>query len=95
MPVIGRMPNSVFECPTPKCAYAIDTEGLNKIQLKALRMWVKTCPRCKQTSHWVEKLALLDTKTISKANGGQNESLNTTLPKTQSQKRKAARYTGH
>lgn len=89
------MPSSVFECPTPKCAYVIDSEGLNPIQLKALRMWAKTCPQCHQIGHWQEKLPLLDTKTI-KADGGQTDANSRKInTKTASQKRKAARYAGH
>lgn len=87
------MPNSVFECPTPKCAYAIDSEGLNAIQLKALRMWAKTCPRCGKISHWIEKLPLLNTNT-TKPMEGKNAGLTQTLPKSQSQKRRAARQDG-
>lgn len=87
------MPSSVFECGNPKCAYAIDSEGLNKIQLKALRMWAKTCPRCAQQTHWQEKLPLLNTNTI-KPMEGKNASLSKVIPKTESQKRRAARYDG-
>lgn len=90
------MPNAVFECPTPKCAYVIDSEGLNSIQLKALRMWAKTCPRCQKLGHFVEKLPLLDTQTTKNDLGGSaNASHSKSNTKTASQKRKAARYTGH
>ena len=90
------MPNpTVFECPTPKCAYAIDSDGLNAIQLKALRMWAKTCPRCHNLGHFVEQLPLLDTKTINSL-GGQNNASNRKInTKTASQRRKADGYTGH
>jgi hypothetical protein len=90
------MPSSVFECPTPKCAYVIDSEGLNSIQLKALRMWAKTCPQCHKIGHWTEKLPLLNTETTKTNLGGLNNAkANPALPKSQSQKRKAARYSGH
>ena len=89
------MPGSVFECPTPKCGYAIDSEGLNKIQLKALRMWAKTCPQCHKIGHWQEKLPLLDTKTTQSLGGQNHASHSTNNTKTASQRRKAAGYTGH
>ena len=88
------MPNSVFECPTPKCGYVIDSEGLNSIQLKALRMWAKTCPQCHKIGHWTEKLPLLNTKTTTNLGGLKNANTNQTVPKSQSQKRKAARHDG-
>lgn len=89
------MPNTVFECGNEKCAYAIDASALNAIQLKALRMWKKTCPQCGQQTHWQEKLPLLNTETLKTPNGGQNASLSKVTTKSASQKRKAARYTGH
>lgn len=88
------MPGSVFECATPKCAYAIDAEGLNKIQLEALRRWAKTCPRCNQRTKWQEKLPLLNTETTKVIGGSKNAAPNKTVPKTQSQKRKSARHDG-
>lgn len=89
------MPDTVFECPTPKCGYAIDTEGLNSIQLKALRMWAKTCPRCQKLGHFVEKLPLLNTKTITDLGGSKNANHSKTNTKTAGQRRKADGYTGH
>ncbi len=89
------MPDTVFECPTPKCAYAIDAAGLNKIQLKALRMWAKTCPRCQKLGHFVEKLPLLNTKTINDLGGSEHANHSKANTKTASQRRKAAGYTGH
>lgn len=89
------MPDTVFECPTPKCGYAIDTEGLNSIQLKALRMWAKTCPQCHKLGHFTEKLPLLNTKTITDLGGSKNANHSKTNTKTASQRRKAARHTGH
>ena len=64
---------NVFECPTPKCGNTIEAEGLNKIQLKALRMWPKTCNRCGKIGRWQEKLNMfnnLDTPKINKRKGG-------------------------
>lgn len=89
------MPSTVFECPTPKCAYAIDADGMNAIQLKALRMWVKTCPRCQKLGHFVEKLPLLNTKTITDLGGSKNANVSKTNTKTASQRRKADRHDGH
>lgn len=93
------MPNSsLFECGNTKCAYAIDTADLNKVQLEALRRWAKTCPRCGQRTKWLEKLPLLNTKTLkSKADGGSTyENLtiqtNSSLPKSASQRRRASRH---
>lgn len=94
------MPSTQFVCDTPNCAYAIDAEGLNKIQLKALRMWVKLCPRCKKSTRWQEQQSLFNTNTTkSKTDGGSINVLHTKnlygdLPKSASQKRKAARHDG-
>lgn len=93
------MPSSVFECPTPKCGYVIASEGMNAIQLKALRMWAKTCPQCHQIGHWTEKLPLLDTETIkTQPNGGANvstkEARDATRNKNSRQKRAANRGAG-
>lgn len=90
------MPDAVFECGNPKCAYAIAVEGLNDIQLQVLRRWAKTCPQCQQRTKWQEKIPLINTKTIkSKTNGGSNDAnLSKVTTKTASQKRKAARHDG-
>ncbi len=84
-----------FKCANPNCAYAIDSSGLNKIQLKALRMWAKTCPSCGKQTKWLEQASLLETQIQSNDNGGsQNANTNTSIPKSQSQKRRSARYDG-
>lgn len=88
------MPSSVFECANPKCAYAIDTEGLNKIELETLRRWAKTCPKCQQRTKWQEKLPLLNTKTTNNLGGLSHASDSTPNTKTASQRRKAARHDG-
>ena len=91
---------TVFECGNQKCAYAIAADGLNAIQLKALRMWAKTCPKCNQSTKWLEQLALLDTKTLpNKTDGGSINVLpikptRPDLPKSASQRLRAARYDG-
>ena len=96
------MPNtSVFECGNIKCAYAIDSEGLNTLQLKVLRNGTKRCPKCNEITKWLEQTTLLNTKTlISKTYGGSNyeKTISNTysdLPKTPSQRRKQARHDGH
>lgn len=95
------MPNeTLIECGNDKCAYAIDKADLNKVQLEALRRWGKTCPRCGKRTKWLEKLPLLNTKTlIDKTYGGSNyektiSNPNADLPKTASQRRKQARHDG-
>lgn len=63
--------NTVFECGTTKCSYSIASEGMNAIQLKALRRWKKTCPKCKQLTLWLEQMPLLNTDTLqTKTYGG-------------------------
>lgn len=37
---------TVFICPVINCAYAIASDGLNKVQLQVLRRTRKTCPGC-------------------------------------------------
>lgn len=87
------MPNGLFECGNPKCSMSIAITGLNKIQLQVLRRWAKTCSRCNQRTKWQEKLPLLNTKTTN-LGGLPNANTNQTVPKSQSQKRKAARHDG-
>jgi hypothetical protein len=55
-----------FVCGTENCGYAIASEGLNHIQLKALRVWKKTCPNCGKQTLWVEQTSLLNTQTTTK-----------------------------
>ena len=87
------MPSDQFKCAN--CPYAIDASGLNKIQLKALRMWAKTCPKCGKMTHWIEQSSLLETPKPTKDHGGSYETNNQTIPKTQSQKRRSARHYDH
>ena len=93
--------NELFECGNDKCAYAIDKADLNKVQLEALRRWAKTCPRCGQRTKWLEKLPLLNTKTLtSKIYGGSSYEkttikTNSPLPKSASQRRRSSRHDGH
>lgn len=91
---------SVFECANIKCAYAIDSEGLNTLQLKVLRRGSKRCPKCNELTTWLEQTTLLNTKTlIDKTYGGSNyekttKNSYTNLPKSASQRRKQARHDG-
>lgn len=88
------MPSDTFKCAN--CPYAIDATGLNKIQLEALRRWAKTCPKCGKMTHWIEQASLLETPKQLKTNGGsKHETNNQTVPKTQSQKRRATRHYDH
>lgn len=89
------MPHDQFKCANPNCAYAIDSDGLNKIQLKALRMWAKTCPKCGQMTKWLEQASLLETPKHQTTYGGsQNANTNQVISKTQSQKRRSTRHDG-
>lgn len=88
-------PETVYECATDKCANAIATEGLNRIQLEALRRWARTCERCKQRTIWQEKVLLLNTQINQKPMEGKtNASITKVTTKSQSQKRRAARHDG-
>lgn len=54
-------PKTVFACGNlTKCANTIAADGLNKVQLKALRLWPKTCSDCGKQTKWIEQLALFD-----------------------------------
>lgn len=88
------MPHNQFKCANTKCAYAIDSDGLNKIQLKALRMWAKTCPSCGQQTKWLEQTSLLETNKNTTNGGSNHASTHKTLSKTQSQKRRSNRHDG-
>lgn len=60
-------PQTVFACGNVlKCANAIAADTLNKVQLKAIRMWPKTCDDCGKQTKWVEQQALFDTLPATK-----------------------------
>lgn len=86
------MPTDQFKCAN--CPYAIDASGLNKIQLKALRMWARTCPKCGQMTKWIEQASLLENENNISNGGSQNANTNQSVSKTQSQKRRASRHDG-
>lgn len=72
-------PVTVFECATPKCGNTIEAEGLNKIKLKALRMWPRTCDRCGKLTRWQEKLNMfnnVEKVKNNKRNGGSKNARN-------------------
>lgn len=91
---------TVFECANIKCAYAIDSEGLNTLQLKVLRRGSKRCPKCNELTTWLEQTTLLNTKTlIDTTYGGSNyaktiSNTGTDLPTSPSRRRKQARHDG-
>jgi len=68
--------SSQFVCPNNKCAYAIDSAGMNELQLKVLRRSAKVCPGCGVRSHFMEQTSLpnIQTKTTSTNGGSSHES---------------------
>lgn len=62
---------SFFVCSNIKCAYAIDSTTLNKVQLQVLRRTAKRCPGCNTLQRFTEQTSLpnIQTKT-STTNGG-------------------------
>ena len=91
---------TVFQCPDAKCAYAIDSADLNKVQLQVLRRTAKRCPGCGNLQRFMEQTSLPNIQTkISKSYGGTKYEKNSqktsgSIPKSESQRRRAARYTG-
>lgn len=94
------MHSTVFQCPNLKCAYAIDSTALNKVQLQVLRRTAKRCPGCGDLQRFMEQTSLPNIQTkISKSYGGTQDEKTTqktsgSIPKSESQRRRAARYTG-
>lgn len=91
---------TVFICPVINCAYAIASDGLNKVQLQVLRRTRKTCPGCGTLQQFQEQTTLpnIQTKTSKSYGGTQYEKTTQkthgSIPKSESQRRRAARYTG-
>lgn len=91
---------TVFECGNAKCAYAIASEGLNRVQLLVLRRSAKTCPECGTMARFNEQTSLpnIQTKTSTSYGGTQYEkttqNTHSGIPKTASQRRKATRHDG-
>lgn len=69
------MPEVVFICPVINCAYAIASDGLNKVQLQVLRRTRKTCPGCGTLQQFQEQTTLpnIQTKTSTSYGGTQYE----------------------
>lgn len=95
------MSSAVFVCPEIKCAYAIDSEGLNKVQLLVLRRTRKTCPGCNTLQQFQEQTTLpnIQTKTTQSYGGTNHEKTtiktDSAIPKSASQRRRAHGNAGH
>ena len=64
-----------FQCSMIDCGYAIDSEGLNKVQLQVLRRTAKRCPECGTLAKFLEQTSLpnIHTKTSKSYGGTQHE----------------------
>jgi len=71
------MPETTFQCPNIKCAYAIASIGLNELQFKVLRRSAKTCPKCNNTARFNEQISLpnIHTNKTTSYGGNGNEAL--------------------
>lgn len=88
---------TVFQCPTPNCAYAIDSTTLNKVQLKVLRRTAKLCPECGTLAKFLEQTSFPNIQqTNQKSYGGTNHA-KTSTPNTKSitAKRRSASEARH
>lgn len=94
------MSQTHFQCPIINCAYAIDSVALNKVKLRVLRRTAKKCPGCGTLAKFLEQTSLpnIQTKTSKSYGGTQHEKTTQkthgSIPKSESQRRRAARYTG-
>lgn len=84
-----------FRCPAPNCGYAIDSIGLNSVQLLVLRRTAKACPKCGHLAKFIEQAGLPDIQNNKQlSNGGaSNENLtknNKSDPRRDSKKQRAA-----
>ena len=91
------MPEVYFICPVIKCAYAIDGDGLNKVQLQVLRRTRKNCPGCNTLQQFQEQATLpniqiKNTSLMEGQNNAKNSSPNT--PRITA-KRRSAREARH
>lgn len=91
------MNDTVFQCPNIKCAYAIDSADLNKVQLQVLRRTAKRCPGCGNLQRFMEQTSLpnIQTKTSKSYGGTQNADISSTNTSRTAAKRKAAREARH
>jgi len=74
-------PHTVYSCGNPECSNAIDTEGMNRIQIKALGYWPKTCDICKHRTLWQQQIALFSPE-FKKVNGGVSRNAKSNYPRT-------------
>jgi hypothetical protein len=74
-------PITVYTCGNaPKCNNAIAADQLNAVQLKAIRLWPKTCDDCGKQTKWVEQQTLFDLLPATKPKariGGRRNAKNT------------------
>ncbi len=91
------MPEVVFICPVINCAYAIASDGLNKVQLQVLRRTRKTCPGCGTLQQFQEQTTLpnIQTKTSSLMEGQNNAKTSSPNTPRITAKRRSAREAGH
>lgn len=88
---------TVFICPVINCAYAIASDGLNKVQLQVLRRTRKTCPGCGTLQQFQEQTTLPNIQTkIPSLMEGQNNAKTSSLNTPRiTAKRRTARDAGH
>jgi len=86
------MANTFFVCQNIKCAYAIASDGLNKVQLQVLRRTAKRCPGCGNLSRFHEQTSLpnIQTKTTTTNGGSSHESTTKKDRRSDIQKARAA-----
>ena len=54
-------PNIIFVCGNvTKCTNSIAADGINDVQLKAIRTRPMTCDDCTRSTQWIEQLALFN-----------------------------------
>ena len=88
---------TVFQCPDAKCAYAIDSADLNKVQLQVLRRTAKRCPGCGNLQRFMEQTSLpnIQTNNQSLMEGQNNAKISSTNTTRLTAKRRSAREARH
>jgi len=91
------MNDTVFQCPNIKCAYAIDSADLNKVQLQVLRRTAKRCPGCGNLQRFTEQTSLpnIQTNNQSLMEGQNNAKISSTNTTRLTAKRRSAREARH
>lgn len=91
------MNDTVFQCPNIKCAYAIDSADLNKVQLQVLRRTAKRCPGCGNLAKFLEQTSLPDIQTNNQSlmEGQNNAKISSTNTTRLTAKRRSAREARH